>query len=370
MKRDSSVELLRIFACWIVVGTHIKLSGYYNADGSVDKSRTILSNFFGEGVGIFFIILGFFYFRNKDFLKVCIRTVKTVILPALFFIIVVDILEGWINNTKSILDCIRGFDIEVKSIMNGLLSWDSTKFFAGQHLWFCFTYIQCILWFPILKILYENKKSVLRYILILGILALIIVDVQKTYKFIDGNIASFSVVPIPVLLLLLGNELYAHKEFFVNKKYFFVIGVLIYFTFHIILFYVQCDALNNSTGYGFAWNSIYSVITACGIAMAFLAVEIKSNAVSKAINYVGGKTFLIYLVHYPLIMKMNENGVREFFLKKCSINKGWMADLIYTISYSLFVFCVSLVMAVIIDSIYYISKSMINKAKKLNNASQ
>ena len=67
--RDYNVELLRIAAALIVIGTHIKFTDFTTKFGEVDKTKVLWDSFFGEGVTIFFLILGFFYFKNSCFDK-------------------------------------------------------------------------------------------------------------------------------------------------------------------------------------------------------------------------------------------------------------------------------------------------------------
>lgn len=64
-KQDTRVQLIRIFACMMVIGCHIRLSAI-TTDGLVDKSILFISGFFDDGVAIFFLIMGFFLFKNEN----------------------------------------------------------------------------------------------------------------------------------------------------------------------------------------------------------------------------------------------------------------------------------------------------------------
>ena len=59
MKRNPSVELMRIFACLVVVGVHTCLSAV--SGDSVDKGRLFISCLLADGVAVFWIIMGFFF---------------------------------------------------------------------------------------------------------------------------------------------------------------------------------------------------------------------------------------------------------------------------------------------------------------------
>lgn len=60
MKRDISVEILRISAILFVIGTHLK-QGFY-IDGQLDFMRVFIACLVGDGVAVYWVILGFFYF--------------------------------------------------------------------------------------------------------------------------------------------------------------------------------------------------------------------------------------------------------------------------------------------------------------------
>ena len=62
--RDISVEILRIIAILFVIGTHLK-QGFY-IDGQLDFMRVFIACLVGDGVAVYWAILGFFYFTGKN----------------------------------------------------------------------------------------------------------------------------------------------------------------------------------------------------------------------------------------------------------------------------------------------------------------
>ena len=63
VKRDSSVELLRVYACFMVILAHIQLN-YVLGDGNVDSVILGIKCLIADNVPIFFTILGFFLFSK------------------------------------------------------------------------------------------------------------------------------------------------------------------------------------------------------------------------------------------------------------------------------------------------------------------
>ena len=61
-QRDLPVEALRIIACLMVIATHVKPG--MTLDGVPDFSRVLLTVLVGDGVCVFWCILGFFLLRD------------------------------------------------------------------------------------------------------------------------------------------------------------------------------------------------------------------------------------------------------------------------------------------------------------------
>ena len=72
--RDISVELLRIFACFMVVCVHFKLPDFIEDTPSL--GRIFISSLCADGVGVFWLITGFFVFRNRSFKNLFLRRSK------------------------------------------------------------------------------------------------------------------------------------------------------------------------------------------------------------------------------------------------------------------------------------------------------
>ena len=83
-QRDYRVELMRIVGCLIVIGVHTLPSAMIG-EGEYSKSLVLLSCFLGDGVAVFWIICGFYLFRNYDYKKVLKRTIDKVLFPYLLY---------------------------------------------------------------------------------------------------------------------------------------------------------------------------------------------------------------------------------------------------------------------------------------------
>ena len=65
---DPSIELLRIIGCICVIATHIKLELKVKNE-FINFTRIIIGCLCADGVGIFWYIMGFFFFKQIPYKK-------------------------------------------------------------------------------------------------------------------------------------------------------------------------------------------------------------------------------------------------------------------------------------------------------------
>ena len=266
-ERDYKTELLRIIGCFIVIGTHIKLVQYFN-NGVPDKSIMFISGLFTEGVTIFFMILGFFYFNNTSFKKMLKRLFFRVLIPVFAYVLFAALFADWLNGEKSIFESALQSNIAFTDIVKGLFSWHLTGVEVSGHLWYIFTYVQCILFFPLLRSLKgeKNKKARL-YVIAIGILAIILTDINKMIKpsFI---IAPFTLVPAALVIMLLGNEFYSCRESLSQKK-FLIIALIAYVLSKVLIYKLTYRFMEEgATSFIFSWETLLAIISAVAIVLS------------------------------------------------------------------------------------------------------
>lgn len=100
--RDISVEILRIIAILFVIGTHLK-QGFY-IDGQLDFMRVFIACLVGDGVAVYWAILGFFYFTGKNisYTKRVGQAIKRVVLPLFIYSIIVFYFYDFIFENKDL----------------------------------------------------------------------------------------------------------------------------------------------------------------------------------------------------------------------------------------------------------------------------
>ena len=68
--------------------------------------------------------------------------------------------------------------------------------------------------------------------------------------------------------------------------------------------------------YFFNYDSLTVMISAVGLFAFCKNIQIKAQKFRKIITYIGSLTFIIYLIHYPVIMFLTGYGVRTFMIVK------------------------------------------------------
>lgn len=362
-KRDTNVELLRLFASFIVIGTHVKLTNYVLEGGALNLGQIAISGFFGEGVTIFFFIFGFFMFKNISFKKMCKRTLMNIIIPSIIYIILIQLLKPWIVGECSLLEVYKNISIDFRMIISKLLK-QSVSFQYGQHLWYLVSYIQLIMIYPLIRHLKDYDKS-RRYIIIIGLIAILLTDIQKVIQ-LPFPVKPITFITTPVLFALLGYELYLQKDKLKDHSVIsMLIGLIFYFLGHFIWLYLKVYVLQNDLDIKYSWDSTVFLLSTTGICIFFLSMNIKQPKLNKVIKLISSRCFIIYLIHFPIIAKLKSLYVYNFFYQNFAERyPNILGELMFTILLSITVFLISFIVSDILLRIKEILKRQLIKYKE------
>lgn len=364
--RDCNVDLIRILACFTVIFVHINFFSAVNIENNtVDKSKLVLRILSSDGVTMFFIMMGFFMFKAKSFTSILKKTFFTIIIPSFATLVITDILDPWLWNKESFLNTALNMQIDWIGIANIILSWGLLIYGTlSAHLWYIFSYFQVILLFPILKLLIkENKFSV--YIIIYTLITLVIKDL----KIFFGNpwkIEEFYLLAIPAVFALTGYEIYKNKDKIKNNIKVAIISLGICITSIILRVIMQYHLFirepENSLFY--SWSGGFSFLTAASFIVFILSFDIKNKVINKVITFLGQRTFVIYLIHYMIIIFLES---REIITTKVYDIIGVNASVTPSMSNGLELACLILrfipvfVISLLIATLLHILKILIMK---------
>ena len=220
MKKDPAVELARIFGCLLVVGVHCWINNFGVAIQS--KSGTYIACIFADGVAVFWIISGFFMYKNYSYKQTLKRTIKSIVIPMLLlsaamFFVLNNYLNG--NGWHFILHSKDDY----KWILNSLLIWTNPVDRLG-HFWYLYVYILLMLCSPVIaafiKYLEEDTKRE-KLFLVLTFLLLVWNDLSNNQMGRFEHHAFAGAFPAAIESVW-GYLLYKYRDRLRKRRYIFI----------------------------------------------------------------------------------------------------------------------------------------------------
>lgn len=346
-KRDISIDFIRVIACFSVILTHLCLQVLNQCYNRIDWSRLLEKSFFTDGVPLFFMITGFFLVNGRSYKKMWKSAIKKILLPTLIFVITSEIFYLFIVNKESILYCIQNIHINIIGILQSILKGDVSYLNSlCAHLWYIYSYIKIIIWIPILWLVCKedkNAKLARRIMMILSIAGLFLEDVQRFWIIpVIGKISVMQIIPIEILYVLLGYELFVNKEKIKKNKKLSIACLIGYFIINFLRYRTEMQYMvNNSLVHIIGRDSFmewrytcFNVISGLLLFMFLYSFEIKNEKISKIILWISNKTFGIYLIHYLVLAKIDLykfEKIEKFYLEIIYLFLGLIVTLVISI---------------------------------------
>ena len=299
MKKDPAVELARIFGCLLVVGVHCWINNFGVAIQS--KSGTYIACIFADGVAVFWIISGFFMYKNYSYKQTLKRTIKSIIIPMLLlsaamFFVLNNYLNG--NGWHFILHSKDDY----KWILNSLLIWTNPVDRLG-HFWYLYVYILLMLCSPVIaafiKYLEEDTKRE-KLFLVLTFLLLVWNDLSNNQMGRFEHHAFAGAFPAAIESVW-GYLLYKYRDRLRKRRYIFI-SVGAFLGLNLLRMAIQLGRyhrIQDAATYILYWFSSIGLLCAiCVIVFSFAAIHSrKATVVNRVICWLASYTFSIYLLH-------------------------------------------------------------------------
>lgn len=299
MKKDPAVELARIFGCLLVVGVHCWINNFGVAIQS--KSGTYIACIFADGVAVFWIISGFFMYKNYSYKQTLKRTIKSIIIPMLLlsaamFFVLNNYLNG--NGWHFILHSKDDY----KWILNSLLIWTNPVDRLG-HFWYLYVYILLMLCSPVIaafiKYLEEDTKRE-KLFLVLTFLLLVWNDLSNNQMGRFEHHAFAGAFPAAIESVW-GYLLYKYRDRLRKRRYIFI-SVGAFLGLNVLRMAIQLGRyhrIQDTATYILYWFSSIGLLCAiCVIVFSFAAIHSrKATVVNRVICWLASYTFSIYLLH-------------------------------------------------------------------------
>jgi len=343
--RASNIELLRIFAIFIIIVHHFCVHGIFdyqhlsfNKIYFINNLISVIFAFGGKiGASIFVLISGYYLidlkFKLSHFLNIFLKT--------FIYSFLIYFIFSYFN---------------IFTIPNYLKIENFLPLDFGY--WFIGTYLVLYLLFPCINsFINAISENSLKYFLF------ILLILWYVFEFF-GFKCSFSNLGCFIYLYIIGACIKKQKINILNNlKYLLIISIvsLIFIVFFCTAMLGRQDIVNLwSFSFLFDLNSIFVLVFSLTIFNIFLKLKFKQN---KILNYISSSVLGIYLIH--------DNCIVRKFLWKDILNVADCIKSEYYIFYVLVIsFCVFLI-CFLLDSIfsYFYGKiflNMFNKTDKIN----
>lgn len=369
MKKERlvNVDIIRIVAIFLVIGCHIILPPI-NGNGTIDIYRSCVAAFVGGGVGLFWIVSGFFAFNNRKYSSKVKHMAKSILLPTFLLIMFSQILINFIESRASLISCLNSVSFNafnIGTVLAGIINRNSLLIPLGNHLWYVFAYVENFLWIPLITIFLKSKDNkTAKYIIYgFGICSMLIESIEKFCVFNIGSINTLTFLPISLMYMLIGYEIFSKKEIISNNKKVRWASLIAYIVSLSLKMWFQILIYNNNVAdvYFLSWSCLPSLIENIGLILFILSFDMKSN---KIIAYIGKNVFGIYLIHWMIKEKIvsSKRNLKLFDLFNCQ-SGSLFSTISYTLVMTLIVFIISLIIIILIDCFKTIVRNLYKKMK-------
>ena len=196
-KRNPSIEFYRILGCLIVIGVHSQ--GSIPQKKNYEGTLLFISCILADGVAIFWFILGFYLFKNKDYYTLIKKYFKGIYVKYVALGFAIMIYQKYVSK-KPLCPTIKDF----KYVFHNLLIFQNPFPYLPQS-WYICTYFLVIFLYPVLKqfIIYLDEKSSRKKNFIITVLLLLGYNDfthNKTFMFSHSLINSLFPSCIQVIL--------------------------------------------------------------------------------------------------------------------------------------------------------------------------
>lgn len=352
-QKDVSVELARIIACLFVICIHISL-GFYVC-GQLSFSAVFLGCIRADGVALFWLISGAFFFGSKSYAKTMKSMVRRILIPVLLLWLLIMNVNGFLFEHQSVRESLV-FDprVYLNAIKTALCEWATPLPHSGQ-LWYVFAYILLCIVSPVLKAFVndlDHNSRAERAFLIISFLLFLHNDVSGNH-FAGFSHHGFDAAVPSAVIMIWGHIVYRYKDEILLKikPGYFLLSFLVVSVIRSVLLFrlMREDPANNTIIF---WYSSFAVICTVSLFLSLygLTGSISSQSTARrVICYAGSHTFNIYLLHELVIDFMNANEwLSELQLRIETIDNVLVSQSLYYCLGSMIIFSICFLFSIFI----------------------
>lgn len=361
-EKDISIELLRIYACIMVIWAHIQIN--YMVGDSLNQTSFIIKCLIGDNVPVFLLILGFYMFnslqgadRIQKIPSVYVHKLKgfliRVYIPTLIVSLIACFANTFIYRQQSFTELFT----------NPQINWDYLKTYVidqapmdmvGQF-WYIVVYIKLLIFFPLLAFLCVNDKQynrIRRIYMGLSYLCIILEDFGYLQNTSFLNLSDY-VFDRHFLYVLLGFELalfFKQTTWQRSRQVFlgitvFLLGVGLRYGMTMYSFDLFGIASND---HFMGLECFPAFLSSAGCLMTFYSLFRGRH--NRIILFLGSLTFYIYMTHGMMLRYFSDIGdqIRTATENGASNSQA----LLYYVEYGGVIFITSLLFGFLLKLLY------------------
>jgi hypothetical protein len=341
------VEFLRILGCLMVIGTHLKPAAVVN--GTPVRSATVIACLVGDGVTVFWMILGFFHFDHpKNYRKVLKTTFFRILLPTIVYFLFCFYLGRLAGEGATFMNSISHSREEYRQLLYAILTLRPAVFipYAG-HMWYMLAYCLIMVLYPLVYELnrrIKREKNTERFVLLILFLLLVLNDLTRNELLGFGHVG-FQAAFGGIVIALFGCFLYRNRKRWEGRISCAVFGILLYTGTTLLRIIIQYRRyrIDPSDEEALYWFTGFAVLAFCGIFLFLSGLRGHIRIGKKAhvvIRHLGKMTLYVYFVHMIILVGFNNLGLAQFILGHLPAHHGKL--LLYELLYTLLIFGFSL----------------------------
>lgn len=364
-QRDCSVEVLRLLACLIVIGTHIKLP--YEYSGIIDFNRLVIACLLADGVAIFWIITGFFLFREIPYTERIKKCVRRIIIPLVVTSILVWFFGSWICGESDLYTSVMHSKDDYIRAAYTLIEW-SNPVKSLNHIWFLYVYILIIFCYPVLGefVKWLDAKALREKMFVFAAAVLFIFNDLSDNRLAEFSHHMFGAMVPSSIYLVIGHIIYKYRNNIIER---FGTGIRItaLICCLVIVACIRSLLLTNvfiGSNHLLFWYTFPSLISTSLLVAACLSLPLNSSRLAELVCGLAGDTFLVYLVHGLAISFCINLGITSFVDKVVLVlfsKMNLITDLIWTAFLIATIFSVSMIIVKFIKLSYLVFEHVISR---------
>ena len=280
-EKNASIQLLRVVCMFFVVAGHIFMN-YRVVEGEINYGVLLANSFTGSCVPVFFMLSGMFMFRGKSFKSVIKSTMTKIVLPLICACLLLQLLQPLLIDNK-----FEFGRVDIPAIFSAFITFSAEPIENGFYLWYVFVLLIVYCWYPLLKLIAVDEKTVNKtrlYLLALGFGGTVLT--QTLFAFVPSLYGKFT-IPNPlsiyaIFYVLLGYEISRYlSTTSTSKKKIRYMGLGLYVLGAVVTYlltvFVDIGADGAFNHLFFENDTIGVMLAAVGLVLFFSCIDIKIN---------------------------------------------------------------------------------------------